>query len=236
MSKIELLSADEHGELKVEAGFESKFDDIAPMVQVAADELHKLVLDFPVFITKNLSTGEFELSALLGFSAGENLFLCDGIWNAAYIPLDTRRHPFQALIISDGDESDTQVKVGINVKSNRLTDKGQKLFNDDGTPTDLLTEKSDLLGILMNGLQLTKVFLKALAELDLIEPVEFSMQLKGEDKVTFDGLYTVHAEKLAALSEPGLAKFHSRGYLQACHAVIHSMGHVEKLIGWRSKL
>lgn len=236
MSKVEILSADQHSDLTIETGFESKFDDIRATATVIAQELPKLSLDYPVFITKNPSTGEFELSAVMGFSADENLFVQGDKWRASYVPMDVRRQPFQALILEDDNEKGSeQVKVGINVESNRVSSSGKALFNSDGSSTDFLNHVSEMLGALLSGAQPTKSFLQALADADLIEPVKLDVTFTGSKKVSFEGLYTVHSDKLSDLDDDRVLQFHKSGYLQACHAMIHSIGHIEKLIKWREQ-
>lgn len=240
MSKVEILSAERHFDLTVDASIDPKFDDVRAMASVVANELPKLVLDYPVFITKNPESGQFELSALMGFSANENLFIQGGRWHAAYIPMDIRRHPFKALIVevSDSDEAANEagaVKVGINVESNRVSvgGQGQALFNADGGSSDFVNKASEILSALMSGMDLTKTFLNTLVENDLIESVQMSVSTEQGKKVSFEGLYTVHDEKLNALSSELVVQFHRSGYLQASHALIHSIGHMEKLIKWK---
>lgn len=241
LSKVEILSSERHADLKVKTGFVSDFGDVGPIVPVVASELAKLVLDFPVFLTKNPNTGQFELVAVTGFSKDENLFVDGDKLRAAYVPMDMRRQPFQACIIGEEESidslsSDKEVKIGINVESGRVNaEEGETLFNDDGSNTEYLESVSSVLGALMTGAQSTNSFLKAMADHELIEPVKLNVQLAGEQKVSFEGLYTIHAEKLAALSDADVLEFHKRGYLQACHAIIHSIGHVEKLIDWRAQ-
>lgn len=240
MPNLEILSSERHADLTVNTDFGSEFDDVSSIVSVVADELPQLVLDFPVFIKKNTNTGEFELSAMMGFSPKENLFINEGKWRAVYIPLDIRRQPFQACVIEGGDgqeslEQKGEVKVGINVESDRLmSGDGEVLFNSDGSASTYLDGISNTLGALMRGADLTKKFLKSLAELELIEPVKLNVQL-GKQKVSFEGLYTIHAENLAGLPEQSVFEFHRKGYLQASYALIHSIGHMEKLVDWKAQ-
>lgn len=239
MSKVEILSSEQHSSLKVERAIDAKFGDIGAVAMVYADELPKLSLDFPVFITKNPNTGQFELSALMGFSPTENLFFDnDGNWRAAYVPLDIRRQPFQAILLESDpskDRAESQVKVGVNVESKRLTNAGEALFNQDGTGTKYLESVSNILGALMEGSRLTQEFLKVLSDKALIEPAKLSIQAADKKEVSFDGLYNINEEKLRTLSDDDVLSFQSLGYLQACYAMIHSLGHMEKLFEWKNQ-
>lgn len=237
MSKIEIVGLQKHADINIDTGYSAKFDDVSNICAAIAGELPHLVLDYPVFITKNPATAEFELTVLLGLEEGENLFIEGQSWNASYIPLDVRRQPFQACFMDGKDAaSDSNVKIGINVQSNRIIkNSGESLFTVDGHPSDYLSKISDVLGALVSGFKATKVFLAELAKVDLIESVAFDIQLAKDKKISLNGLYTVNAEKLMQLSEDEVVEFHKKGYLQACHAIIHSRGHAEKLVNEKKR-
>lgn len=241
LSKVELLSFENHSDLKVGFSIEDRFSDIGATVKVLADELSKLVLDLPVFFTKNPETGQFELNALMGFAPDENLFFRDGEWKASYVPLDIRRRPFQALLFTEktlgADENgNPQVKVGIDVQSKRLADDGEALFNKDGTNTHYLNDVSGVLGAIVSGSQLTGVFIQTLADKGLITKAQLSVQSQDNRTISFEGLYCIDEEKLASLSQEDILNFHKMGYLQACYAMIHSLGHMEKLFEWKRQV
>jgi hypothetical protein len=244
MAKVEILNAERHAGLKIDTGHGLQFDDVSPMVSVLADELPQLVRDYPVFITKNPNTGEFELSALMGFSLNENLFINGSEWTASYIPLDVRRQPFQACLIGDGgsssiDELDdsADIKVGINVQSNRVgRDDGELLFNSDGSATKLVENISNVLAVFLSGSKATKLFLKYLSDYKLIAPVKLDAEFGDQKKIAFDGLFTVNHDGLSQLSDAQVLAFHRNGYFQACYSLLNSHGHLQKLIDWKSRL
>lgn len=243
MSKIEILNPQTHEELKLDINVGTEFDDVRPMVDVVAEELPQLVLDCPVFITKHPETGQFELKAILGFSEKENLFIQDGKWVGSYIPMDIRRLPFQACFVSkeegaefdfDDVTSSDHLKLGLNVESNRLsTEQGEPLFDKEGEPSEYVKTVSGILSNMLSGMQKTRAFLAELAKHDLISPTKLDVTF-GEQKMSFDGLYSIVPEKLSKLESGVLVDFHRKGYLQVCHAIIHSQGHIGKLIQWKS--
>ena len=49
---------------------------------------------YPIFFIKDGATGQFYPAAVFGFDENENLFLSDQGWDASYIPMMIRRHPF----------------------------------------------------------------------------------------------------------------------------------------------
>ncbi len=245
MSKIEILNPQVHGELKLDINVGSEFDDVRPMVDVIAEELPQLALDCPVFMTKHPETGQFELKAILGFSEKENLFIQDGKWFGSYIPMDIRRLPFQACVLSKEENNaavdledvtaSDQLKLGINVQSNRLSsDKGEPLFDESGEPSQYIKSVSGILSNMLGGMQKTKKFLAELAKHELISPAKLDVTL-GDETISFDGLYSIIPEKLSQLESDVVVDFHRKGYLQVCHAILHSQGHMSKLIQWKNE-
>ena len=95
MPKIELLNPKQHSKLNIKTGIDANYDDIRNVIAVVAGELPQLVLDFPVFFTRHPETKAYELVAVAGFSATENLFLDGNKIKASYVPLDMRRQPFK---------------------------------------------------------------------------------------------------------------------------------------------
>lgn len=237
MSKIEIVGINKHADININTGYSESFDDVSNICAALAGELPHLVLEYPVFITKNPTTGEFELTVLLGLEEKENLFIQGEGWNAGYIPLDIRRQPFQACFMDEeGMSSESNVKVGINIQSNRIIKEGgESLFNDAGEPSGYLSMISDILGALVSGFKATKVFLVELAKMDLIESVGFNIQLAKDKNISLNGLYTINADKLKQLSANHVVELHQKGYLQACYAIIHSRGHAEKLVNEKKR-
>lgn len=242
MPKIEILSASKHADLKLDNRLANYFDEIGPVAIATAQELPQLALDYPIFITKHPHTGQFELSALLGLNAKENLFVQDGAWRAAYIPLDLQRQPFQACVVSDSGASTIddikpgdELKLGVDIENSRLsTNVGEALFQPDGKPSAYVESVFGILNTLLQGFKTTKAFLERLSALELIVPATLDVQLKGQEKTSFDGLYSIDPDQLSKLAEAQVLDFHRKGYFQAIYALIHSQGHLPKLIEWKA--
>jgi hypothetical protein len=137
--------------------------------------------------------------------------------------------------VAKGEQGTPQVKLGIDVESKRLTSSGTALFNEDGSSTDYLKSVSEVLGAFVTGTQLTQAFLQALSERGLISPAKLSVQSPDNKEVSFGGLYTVDEDKLRSLPDSDVLGFHQMGYIQACYAMIHSLGHMEKLFEWKNQ-
>lgn len=239
LPKVEILNSKLHADLKVNTDFDVSFNDAGPIVAVVADELPMLAIDFPVFITKNPNTGEFELSAVLGFDSGENLYIKSGRWLSHYVPLNIQRQPFQACFLNSSEststleevDSNSEVKLGLNVESHRLNaEVGEPLFNKDGSVSKYVEVISSILGGVLTGTKLTRVFLRLLADQNLIVPAKLDIQVSGKKEIGLSGLYSIDPKGLANLPDEHVLGFHKKGYFQACYAMLHSHGNLHKLL------
>lgn len=237
MAKLETLNNDTHRKLRVITSRGAKYGENVHIVPVVADELRSLVLDYPVCMTKDPETGQFGLSALLGFEPGENLYLKGDQWNASYVPVHVRRQPFMVGFPSQGGAKGRPEKavITIDMDSKRVQKaKGEALFAEDGSNSPYLDSVHDLLAGLMASIESTKAFLEVLAGRDLIEPAQFNITFADGEQKRYEGIYTVNDEKLGELRRGDLQDLHSRGYLQASYLLLTSLGHVQKLISLKN--
>jgi hypothetical protein len=233
------LNNQQHKHLRVITARGAEFGENVHLLPVIADELSKLVLDYPVCMTKDPETGRFGLTALLGFDAGENLFLDGNRWKATYVPLHVRRQPFMVGFSRDqeGNKTSDGAVITLDLDSSRVQEtEGEFLFNEDGSNSKFLDAVSDILSSLMSGIEATKAFIETLSSHDLIEPAQINITFADGEQKRYDGLYTVNDEKLHELSADVLLQMYQNGYLQACILLNASVGHVSKLIGWKNAL
>src|SRR5215469_13425312 len=73
----------------------ARYGDDVSVAGVVPGEFGSLLTAYPIFLRKNSQTGRLEPCVLLGFSAGENLFLEGERWAAPYAPLQRQTQPFQ---------------------------------------------------------------------------------------------------------------------------------------------
>ena len=187
---------------------------------------------------KNNQTGQFELFVLTGFDEGQNLFLQNDIWHAAYVPLHLQRQPFKLGVgnrLSNNSEH-TQLAVAINEQHPRVSNsEGARLFDENSEPTAYLSNVSEQLIKLMQGGERTTAFINTLLKHDLIEAVQLKITEPNGETQSYNGLYSVAANTLQQLSAETLDELPSMGYLQACHLILCSNGHVQKLVKWLYK-
>ena len=94
MSNIVLLDSQSHRKLRVHAQPAAHYGDDQRFVAVVVNEFHALAMHYPILFSKDADTGQFYCGAMMGFDAGENLFLDEHRTLGLYRPLNLQRGPF----------------------------------------------------------------------------------------------------------------------------------------------
>ncbi len=79
------------------------------------------------------------------------------------------------------------------------------------------------------GLERTRIFIDALLDLKLIEPVTISARFDDGANREFTGLYTVNRDQLKELADAAVLDLFRRGYLQLIYLMLASLDHVPAL-------
>lgn len=229
----EPLNSSIHKRLRVDLQCAIPADKTLRNSAVVLQEFPHLVLQYPIMLSKNQTTGRFSCVAIFGFDEGENLFIEDGRWQAVYIPLNVQREPLMigTQAASDEAESGSEHVVFADFDDTRLQEKiGEPLFNERGFPSDYLQHGTALLKALKDGLQQTQAFIDTLLALELVVPAELKIEFADKSKRQINGLYTIDRQRLQALKSADIVDLHSRGYLEAIYTMLASFGHVHSLI------
>ena len=205
-------------------------------VSVIPREFPRLLAHYPIFYTKNTETGRFELSALLGFQAQENLFFVEGRWDAAYVPLQIQRQPF-SLITRRSNESEGKptLDVALDLSQTVQSHEGERLFLDDGQPTKFLQNITSMLSALVSGTTEAYAFTGRLAELNLIEPVQIDIEFVNGSETKLQGLYWIAAAARKALPATQLAELRDREFLEWMYFQMASIAHVSALVARKNR-
>ncbi len=204
-------------------------------VSVIPREFPWLVAHYPVFFTKNSETGQFEPAALFGFHRQENLFLKNGQWDAAYVPLQIQREPF-SLIPRPGAPAGT-VDMAIDLSSPQLqAEEGERVFLDDGQPSTYLQNITSMLSALVGGSKEAYAFTARLAELNLLEPVRIEIEFVDGSNAKLQGLSRISAPALKALPAAQLADLRDREFLEWMYFQMASLSQMPALIARKNQL
>lgn len=155
--------------------------------------------------------------ALLGLEQGRNAYLDEGgRWRAAYVPAHFRRQPF-VLGERAGQEDYT---VMIQPGSARLSsERGERLFDDAGTPTSTLTRMIDFLKALQQEVERTRRAVAQLGRLELLTLQALDVQHQGRTLHRITGLEALDEERFRALTPGPLHELHQTGALELIHAM-----------------
>jgi hypothetical protein len=220
MSNIVLLDSQVHRKLRVHAQPGALYGDNQRFVAVVVNEFHALAMHYPILFSKDVDTGRFYCGAMLGFDAGENLFLDEHRTQGIYRPLNLQRGPF-ATAGSD---------LAIDLDHPRVARSGdQELFTEAGEPSGYLQSIMGLMRDLRPGLERTRIFIDTLLGLRLIEPMTISARFDDGVSREFTGLYTINRDRLNELEDSAVIDLFRRGYLQLIYWMLGSLDHVALL-------
>jgi hypothetical protein len=209
------------------------------MVPVVISEFLKLAVQFPIGLTKNKDTGRFVCVAMFGFQDGENLFIENQQWDALYLPLQIRRQPF---FLGNSEQGDDQFVVCIDTSHKSIEQKNsdavsetEAIFDKEGNATPYLENVKAMLAELLNGEAATQAFIKTLAELKLLQPMQLEITFANGESTRVEGIYTINEMHLQNLSKDEIADLHQKNYLAPIYTMMTSIGHIYGLVDRKNK-
>jgi SapC len=238
VTNLVALNSQTHRILRIEPARALREHAGVNAVSVIPREFPRLLAHYPIFFIKSPESGKFEPAALLGFERGENLFLTEAAWDAAYIPLQIQRQPF-ALIPRQapaGTDAQPTLDLALDFESPHVqANEGERLFQDDGRPSKFLQNISSMMSALVSGSSEGYAFTRRLAELNLLEPVRIDVDFVDRSQTKFEGLYWIAAAALKALTAENLAELRDREYLEWMYFQMASLAHVAGLVARKNK-
>jgi hypothetical protein len=209
MTRIELLSADTHGRLRMRP----KSAATPHFVQIVVNEFASACVCCPILLTKEAATGQFYAGALFGFKPDES-FLPEILERGGFNPLNLQRDGF---FISGED-------IALDRDNPRFSEtEGEPLFDSSQQPTAGLRQIQRALGQLHAGMQMTQAFIREVAALKLIEPIDVQLNFTGGERITLEGLYTVSLDRIRALEDASALSLLRSGYLQLAYTMNASL-------------
>lgn len=234
MTKHMMLNNVYHKDTKVIAHYAAEYGDNKASVLAFPSEFIELQKHYPIFFRRDGESDEFQCAALLGLEKNENLFLdpsCPSGWKADYIPAVLSRGPFLIGFQQSDDGEEKNAVIHIDMDHPKVSEsEGQPLFLTHGGNSPYLNHISSCLTVIDSGLAMQSDMFAQFSTFDLIEPVNIELELSNGEKRKLSGNYTIHEEKLAALSANELHTLNKSGYLPLAFAVVASMTNVRKLI------
>jgi len=207
-------------------------------VFVAGAEVPQAALEYPIIFVRpgeKTSDGKDAVSpvALLGLIANENLRLDEqGRWNARYVPAYIRRYPFlSAQVSAQGGPS-----VFVDTAWDGFSDtEGDRLFDDEGKPTERLTTAIEFLSSFDREQVRTRMFCERLVQLDILREMTADATLPNGANVKVEGILSVDEEKLAKLPDSVVLELHRSGMLMLLHAHLISLANIRYLVEFKAQ-
>ncbi len=223
------LNRAEHKDLRIRPIPNLKFAGTVHSVPLTGVEFPTAARDLPI-----LFGGQTEADAgpmaLLGLRQNENLFVNDnGQWEAnIYIPAFVRRYPFVLAEKPAGAEGDDFTVFLDEAYEGFNTAEGERLFQEDGNETEVLTNAVKFLGEYQQHVGRTQWFMEQLRKHNLLEPRNIRLEKDGKS-INLTGLYVVNEERLRDLDEATAKEFLREGVLGWIYAHLLSLSNIERV-------
>lgn len=237
MANFAMLNNVDHQDVKIITERAARYGDDVMKAPVFPFEFRDVQAFYPILF-QNDTEGGYTPVALFGFQEGENLFLDDSGWDAAYVPAMVRRAPFligfQETTVS-GKKERLRV-LSLDMDHPRVnTDTGEALFQPLGGRTPFLEQTADMLEAIHDGLDHRAAFVRALQQHDLLETVTFEVTLNDGSKNSLFGFDCVNEDKAQALSGAVLDEFNKAGFLMPLFMVLASLVNISRLVERKNK-
>ena len=167
MSNYVLLGTNAHKDLKVITARSKNYGDNVMHAMTFPMEFRDVQSSYPIFFCKDPESGQFYPTALFGLEQDQNLFLTEDGWDAAYIPMMIRRHPFLIGYQADSEHEDgKRPVVSIDMDNPRISEsEGEPLFTESDEPTDYLKASISVLESIHGATGVVKQRMEAMSDM-----------------------------------------------------------------------
>jgi hypothetical protein len=168
--------------------------------------------------------------AVLGLRENENLYVdAEGKWEQdTYIPAFVRRYPFVLAEKPAGTEGDDFTVFLDEAYSGFNTSEGERLFQEDGSNSEMLTKAVGFLGEFQDQVARTKWFMEQLVKHDLLEPRSLRLE-KGNKTINLNGLFMINEDKLRALDAAATNELLVSGAMGWIYAHLISLVNIDRV-------
>ena len=228
MAKLQELTPDDHGNLKVALNSAIKVAKNQHLINLKVSEVGQAVTNFPVFFTKFTDDADWSVSAITSFDINANLFVKDEQWQGSYLPTGMQTYPF---FLMKSPRKEGEITMGIDINNDAFsTETGEALFEDDGKASVYLSRLTAQLQSDMNNEVHTRKFTKKLDDLELIKAMDLQIHYADGAVNTLKGLNTIDEQKLQGLDIEQLEELRTAGYLAPTYAMLISVYQLTNMI------
>lgn len=229
MGEHAVLDPATHRHLRIHAEAGAELGDGVMACITVPTEFRRIQNEFPILFRRDLESGKFSALVLMGFENGENLFLEDGRWDAAYRPMALAIQPF---LVGRSKSGDGPAQVHIDLGHPRIASNGEGvgLFDEHGQATPYLEQVAAMLAELDEGYQASHDFFSALERHELLEPLAVDVELKDGSQHRLVGYHIINEDRLVGLDGDELGELHRAGYLMPIFMALASLSNLAELV------
>jgi len=223
------LNRTQHKDLRLKGIPSLRFAAGVHSVPLTGVEFPAAARDLPILFAGS-SMEEAGPMALLGLRQNENLFIdADGQWAAnTYVPAFVRRYPFVLAEKPAGEEGDDFTVFLDEAYEGFGADEGERLFQEDGTDSEMLKNAVNFLGEFQQHVGRTQWFMEQVRKHDLLEPRNIRLEKDGK-AINLNGLYVVSEEKLRKLDAKTSQEFLQEGVFGWIYAHLLSLANIDRV-------
>lgn len=225
--KIHVLDKQKHKNIKMLQVTNYDFARGVNSLPIAGVEFIQASKEYPIVFLKD-DKGGFFPAVVLGLEDNRNVFVdADGNWSGRYIPAYVRRYPF--VPSAAGDQERLNVCIDESYPGFN-EDKGDPLFNEDGSPATALQNAVNLIQDYHVRIQHTINFTERLAATGILQDMKAEFGLKGQErKVQLNGLYMVNEQELLKMEEAKVLDFFRKGEFAWIYSHLNSLSNFPQL-------
>lgn len=222
------LNRVQHKDLRIKGLLDFRFASKVHSVPLTGVEFAAAARQLPILFA-GPNPAEAGPIALLGLRQDENLFVdAEGRWAAnVYVPAFVRRYPFVLAEKPPGQPGD-DFTVFLDEGYAGFGAEGERLFGEDGSDTETLTNAVKFLGEFQQHVARTRWFMEQINKHDLLESRSIRLEKNG-NALNLTGLYTVSEEKLRNLDQATAQEFLKEGVTGWIYAHLLSLPNIDRL-------
>ena len=200
-------------------------------IPISLSEFQPVARDYPIVFTGTQSTQSFAPVAVLGLTAGENLFYEEGKWaNGVYIPAYARRFPFcmAKVNVNRVEQKDRLICI----EKAYIDEQGETMFDDKGQPNAKWKDLERLLGEYESDLERSREMCSILSDYGLFEPftMQASLREAAAKPMQITGMFRVIEKNLENLNTAQLKNLMRKGILPRVYMHLLSLANFGRLL------
>lgn len=233
MTNIVAIKKEQHQNIKVANQRDLSHLANQHIVPINAREFAQASTSYPVVIVKDPDSPRYRSVVMLGLEAGENLYYAENKWNAIYVPQSASMVPF---VLGLDPEKEKTLTACLDLDSPFVgEDKENSLFDAEGNDTEYFKSIQESLGRLYDNEVANENFIKELLDNELLMELELQIGFSNNESKKLVGLFGIDEQKLQNLSDDKVLDFHKRGLFVPIHAMLGSVGQVNRLAQLRNQ-